>query len=243
MLAERQGEIEKSLPSMIDQLTVSVEAGLGFDAALARAAEGRTGPLADELTRVLQDMQVGVSRQDALDRMVERTDVPDLRSFVVALRHSNRHGVPMAGVLRKQRPSGDHPPLAAQAPSSADFGAVPASQRALSAATRPHAASEDTDLTLDIPTARRQSRGVLMSSPLELTPTVQEQHPMPTPQAEAPPQPMADAPSEADSRKATIITAVVVALVIIAAALSLFGPWRAAPGEVAPVSADAPQAP
>src|SRR5690606_8363369 len=51
---ERQGLIEKQLPDVIDQLTVSVEAGLGFDAAMARSAEGRTGPLADELARVLQ---------------------------------------------------------------------------------------------------------------------------------------------------------------------------------------------
>lgn len=99
---ERQGMIEKSLPDVIDQLTVSVEAGLGFDAAMARSAEGRSGPLADELARVLQDLQVGVDRQVALDRMVERTDVPDLRAFVVAVRQSTRHGLPIANVLRVQ---------------------------------------------------------------------------------------------------------------------------------------------
>jgi tight adherence protein C len=99
---ERQGQIEKSLPDVIDQLTVSVEAGLGFDAALARSAEGRSGPLADELARVLQDLQVGVDRQDALDRLVERTDVPDLKGFVVAVRQSTRHGLPIANVLRIQ---------------------------------------------------------------------------------------------------------------------------------------------
>jgi tight adherence protein C len=99
---ERQGLIEKQLPDVIDQLTVSVEAGLGFDAAMARSAEGRTGPLADELARVLQDLQVGVDRQVALDRMVERTDVPDLKAFVVAIRQSTRHGLPIARVLRVQ---------------------------------------------------------------------------------------------------------------------------------------------
>jgi len=99
---ERQGQIEKSLPDVIDQLTVSVEAGLGFDAAMARSAEGRSGPLADELARVLQDLQVGVDRQVALDRMVERTDVPDLRAFVTAVRQSTRHGLPIANVLRIQ---------------------------------------------------------------------------------------------------------------------------------------------
>lgn len=99
---ERQGLIEKQLPDVIDQLTVSVEAGLGFDAAMARSAEGRTGPLADELARVLQDLQVGAERQVALDRMVARTEVPDLRAFVVAIRQSTRHGLPIANVLRVQ---------------------------------------------------------------------------------------------------------------------------------------------
>jgi tight adherence protein C len=99
---ERQGLIEKQLPDVIDQLTVSVEAGLGFDAAMARSAEGRTGPLADELARVLQDLQVGVDRQVALDRMVARTDVPDLKAFVVAIRQSTRHGLPIARVLKVQ---------------------------------------------------------------------------------------------------------------------------------------------
>ena len=99
---ERQGQIEKSLPDVIDQLTVSVEAGLGFDAAMARSAEGRSGPLADELARVLQDLQVGVDRQTALDRLVERTNVPDLRGFVTAIRQSTRHGLPIANVLKVQ---------------------------------------------------------------------------------------------------------------------------------------------
>lgn len=99
---ERQGMIEKQLPDVIDQLTVSVEAGLGFDAAMARSAEGRTGPLADELARVLQDLQVGVERQVALDRLVDRTDVPDLKAFVVAIRQSTRHGLPIARVLKIQ---------------------------------------------------------------------------------------------------------------------------------------------
>ncbi|MDE0801999.1 MAG: type II secretion system F family protein [Acidimicrobiales bacterium] len=99
---ERQGLIERQLPDIIDQLSVSVEAGLGFDAAMARSAEGRSGPLAEELTRVLQDLQVGVPRQDALERMVERTDVPDLRQFVVSIRQSTKHGLPIARILNVQ---------------------------------------------------------------------------------------------------------------------------------------------
>ena len=101
-VSERKRIIERQLPGIMDQLTVSAEAGLGFDAAMARSAEGRSGPLADELSRVLQDIQVGVSRQEALDRMVERTDSPDLRHFVVSVRQSTRHGLPIARTLRIQ---------------------------------------------------------------------------------------------------------------------------------------------
>ena len=101
-VAERQALIEKQLPDIIDQLSVSVEAGLGFDAAMARSAEGRSGPLADELTRVLQDLQVGLPRQEALERMVERTDVADLRQFVVSVRQSTKHGLPIARILNVQ---------------------------------------------------------------------------------------------------------------------------------------------
>lgn len=100
--SERQGLIERQLPDVIDQLTVSVEAGLGFDAAMARSAEGRRGPLADELARVLQDLQVGVPRQEALDQMVARTEVADLRQFVVSIRQSTKHGLPIARVLNVQ---------------------------------------------------------------------------------------------------------------------------------------------
>lgn len=99
---ERQALILRHLPDVIDQLTVSVEAGLGFDAAMARSAEGRSGPLADELTRVIQDLQVGVPRQEALERMADRTDVADLRQFVVAVRQSTKHGLPIARILRVQ---------------------------------------------------------------------------------------------------------------------------------------------
>ena len=101
-VGERQDIIERQLPDIIDQLTVSVEAGLGFDAAMARSAEGRSGPLADELRRVQQDIQVGMPRDEALERMVERTEVADLRQFVVSVRQSTRHGLPIGRVLRVQ---------------------------------------------------------------------------------------------------------------------------------------------
>ena len=81
----RQAEIERAFPSVLDQLTICVEAGLSLDAALARSAETGTGPVAEELSHVLQDVQLGASRQQALESLVARTDVPDIRHFVVAI--------------------------------------------------------------------------------------------------------------------------------------------------------------
>lgn len=99
---ERQKQIQRSFPGMLDQLTICVEAGLGLDAAIARAARTGTGPMAEELVRVLQDVQLGVSRQTALESMLTRTDVPDIRHFVVALGQANRYGVPVVQALRAQ---------------------------------------------------------------------------------------------------------------------------------------------
>ncbi len=99
---ERQKTIERAFPGVLDQVTICVEAGLGLDAALDRAARSGTGPLADELAHVLQDVQLGVSRQDALESMVDRTDVRDIRHFVVALGQASRYGVPIVQTLRVQ---------------------------------------------------------------------------------------------------------------------------------------------
>ncbi|MGQ0432670.1 MAG: type II secretion system F family protein [Microthrixaceae bacterium] len=98
----RQERIERELPDVIDQITVSVEAGLGFDGALARAAHTGRGLFATELTRVLQDVQVGLPRDTAFDRLLERTDVADLRHFVLAIRQSDRYGLPIANTLSLQ---------------------------------------------------------------------------------------------------------------------------------------------
>lgn len=102
---ERQKKILKSLPDTLDQLTISVEAGLGFDAALMRVTSTGTGPLAEELTRVLAEIKVGVQRTDALKHLIERTDVYELRHFILALNQAERYGLPVARVLRIQ--SGD----------------------------------------------------------------------------------------------------------------------------------------
>ncbi|WP_457963119.1 type II secretion system F family protein [Arthrobacter sp. D1-29] len=100
--AKRQKEIELELPNTLDQMLISVEAGLGFETAMARAAQNGKGALAAELMRTLQDMQVGRSRRDAYTSMATRTDVPDLRSFVRAVVQADIYGIAIANVLRIQ---------------------------------------------------------------------------------------------------------------------------------------------
>lgn len=100
--AERQKRIQKELPDVLDQVTISVEAGLGFEAALAQAARSGKGPLSEELGRLLQDIQIGVSRGEALEALVHRTEAADLRHFVLAVRQAERYGIPIAQVLRVQ---------------------------------------------------------------------------------------------------------------------------------------------
>ena len=98
----RQQRIPAELPDALDMLTICVEAGLGFDAALAQVARNTKGPLAAEFARVLQEMQIGKSRSEALRAMADRTTVPELRSFVSALVQSAELGIPIAHVLREQ---------------------------------------------------------------------------------------------------------------------------------------------
>lgn len=99
---KRQQLIPTALPDALDLLTICVEAGLGFDAALAQVARHTNGPLAGEFARVLQEMQIGKSRGEALRAMTERTTVPELRAFVSALIQSTELGIPVANVLREQ---------------------------------------------------------------------------------------------------------------------------------------------
>jgi tight adherence protein C len=99
---KRQALIVSALPDALDMLTVCVEAGLGFDGALAQVARNTKGPLAEEFARTLQEMQIGRSRAQALRGMVARTTVPELRSFVGALVQAGELGIPVARVLREQ---------------------------------------------------------------------------------------------------------------------------------------------
>jgi tight adherence protein C len=99
---KRQAKIRNTAPDTLDMLTVCVEAGLGFDAALAQVARNTQGPLAGECARVLQEMQFGNSRVQALRALSDRTTVNELRVFVSALIQASELGVPVARVLREQ---------------------------------------------------------------------------------------------------------------------------------------------
>lgn len=96
----RQEEIGRALPDTIDQITVCVEAGLGFDAALKRAVETGSGPLNDELHRTLKEMRVGASRGRALAALAERTDAVELHRFVAAMQQAEGYGLPITEMLR-----------------------------------------------------------------------------------------------------------------------------------------------
>jgi tight adherence protein C len=98
----RRRRIQQELPDTMDQLTIAVEAGLGFEAALLRVAHQGTGPLAEELRRTMQDIQLGMARSEALEALGSRTSVTDLQRFVAAIRQAERYGLPVANVLRTQ---------------------------------------------------------------------------------------------------------------------------------------------
>ncbi|MGR0158906.1 type II secretion system F family protein [Paenarthrobacter nitroguajacolicus] len=100
--AERQKAIQTELPNTLDQMLISVEAGLGFEGAMARAGQNGSGPLAMEMLRTLQDMQAGRSRKEAYVALAERVDVHDLRAFVGAIVQADAYGIAIANVLRTQ---------------------------------------------------------------------------------------------------------------------------------------------
>mgnify|MGYP000860842377 FL=1 len=101
-IRKRQSEVMKTLPDIMDLLTVSVEAGLSFDSALSRVAEKMPGTLAREFEVVLQEMKVGKSKKDALYQMSDRIGVQDFRSFVSAVVQAEQLGVSLGKVLRIQ---------------------------------------------------------------------------------------------------------------------------------------------
>jgi tight adherence protein C len=99
---ERREQIGLELADTLDQMTIAVEAGLGFESALARAARNGRGPLAEELVRTLQDIGVGQPRREAYLALGERSGVDDLRRFVRAVVQADAYGVSIADVLRTQ---------------------------------------------------------------------------------------------------------------------------------------------
>jgi tight adherence protein C len=99
---ERQKVMQLELANTLDQMLISVEAGLGFEGAMARAGENGKGPLAEELVRTLQDMQVGRSRRESYVALAERTNIPELRSFVQAVVQADTYGIAISRVLRVQ---------------------------------------------------------------------------------------------------------------------------------------------
>jgi tight adherence protein C len=99
---DRSQRVRRELPDALDLLTISVESGLAFDAGLAQVARRTTGPLAQEFFRVLQEMQIGTGRMQAMRALADRTDVPELKSFVGAMIQADAFGIPVSGVLRVQ---------------------------------------------------------------------------------------------------------------------------------------------
>jgi tight adherence protein C len=99
---KRRDAIGKELPDTLDQMTIAVEAGLGFESAMARAGRTGDGFLAHELVRTMQEIQVGVPRARALRNLADRTEQADLRHFVLAVVQAESYGIPIADVLRTQ---------------------------------------------------------------------------------------------------------------------------------------------
>jgi tight adherence protein C len=99
---KRQNEIARTLPDALDLLSITVEAGLGFDAALQRVSREMGGALGQEFYRVVQEMQLGKSRQDALRGLSGRSNVPSLKEFVLAMIQADVFGMSITNVLHVQ---------------------------------------------------------------------------------------------------------------------------------------------
>ena len=101
-VSDRKKAIRVALPDTLDLLTISVEAGLGFDAALSRVVSNTTGPLAEEFFRMLQEIRLGTPRAQAFRNLGERTGVTELDSFIIAMMQADVFGISIGKVLRVQ---------------------------------------------------------------------------------------------------------------------------------------------
>jgi tight adherence protein C len=99
---KRESQMRREVADALDLLTISVEAGLGFDAALSRVAKNGEGPLAEEFARVLQEMQLGKGRSEALRALGERSQLSEVRGFATAMVQADAFGIPIGQVLRVQ---------------------------------------------------------------------------------------------------------------------------------------------
>ena len=101
-IQKRQKEVRKAMPDALDLLTICVEAGLGFEAAMAKVAEKWENELSLAFSRIIQEVQLGKLRREAMRDMAERLGIPEMTSFVAAVIQSELLGVSMAKVLRIQ---------------------------------------------------------------------------------------------------------------------------------------------
>ncbi|MHB1315735.1 MAG: type II secretion system F family protein [Christensenellales bacterium] len=101
-IKRRQKAIQNQLPNVLDVLCVSIEAGLGFDAALLKVVEKFKGPLIDEFGQVYREVQMGKPRRESLNAMSQRSSVSELQTFASAVAQSEQFGTPMKNVLHAQ---------------------------------------------------------------------------------------------------------------------------------------------
>ncbi|ADU47052.1 type II secretion system F family protein [Intrasporangium calvum] len=98
----RQEQVATGLAEALDMLTVCVEAGQGFDAALVQVARSTDGPISGEFARVLSEVQIGKSRSEAFAGLGDRVSLSDVKNFVSAIIQADKLGIPIASVLREQ---------------------------------------------------------------------------------------------------------------------------------------------
>lgn len=98
----RNEAMERALPDLLDKMVIAIEAGLGFETALAKTAGSVSGPLSEELVRTIQDIRLGVSRRDAYGALQARTTCADLHGFIRGIIQAEEHGSSMSQMVRVQ---------------------------------------------------------------------------------------------------------------------------------------------